>query len=166
MKELKDSGVLIARVPGFAGCCVSLATWSCLNHVAFYCRIPVKRVDEHGCERIFSELIVFEMTFDGILSTPLDEYLRSNPCIILDRVPQLNPIALISFLDENEFREYDYTASFLWIIRNLKDINPERKYNCLDLVYEVWRYQGHNLWDGRNISPIKLKKELISKYYR
>lgn len=139
---MQDIAILAVRKDSFAAQVVSFFTWSKWNHVAV--RIGDK---------------VYEMQPQGLRYVNIEYY--EMICEFKElNTPQIDVEKAKVFMEKNKDKAYDWYRTLGWPLAFLFESDIEDEYNCVDLAFELWESEGIILWEGRNLSPAAVHKEL------
>ena len=119
------------------------------NHVALY-------IDGYGYNKV-----IVEMNFHGIRMYSFEEYCKNRDITLHKNTPKISLRTALHFIIKNENRKYDILRTIFFFFK-FKDVNSKDKWNCIEFIEELFRYQGVELFDGKKLTPGQINKELSS----
>jgi|TARA_B100000073_G_C23633533_1_gene533567 hypothetical protein len=128
---------------------IQFFTRSKWNHVAFY-------INGYGYNKVIAE-----MNLQGVRLYSLEEYCKNKDVVIHKNTPEISLRTALHFIIKNEDRKYDFLRTIFFFFKP-KDINNKKKWNCIEFVEELFKYQGVELFDGKKLTPGQINKELSS----
>jgi len=129
---------------------IQLFTFSKWNHVALYINTG-----------IYKNLIV-EMNSKGLNLYRLEEYKKNKDIQIHKNTPKIDIKKSLIFISKNKNKKYDYLKTFLFFYRK-KDVQSENKWNCIEFIEKIFMDQGIDLFNGKNLTPGQINKQLSSE---
>ena len=128
---------------------IQLFTWSKWNHVALYVNVSP-----------YNNVIV-EMNNHGIQLFEFEKYSRGRDIRIHKNTPEIDLRKALSFIFSNMDRKYDYLKTIFFFFKP-KDIDSEKKWNCIEFIEAIFKDQGIDLFNGEKLTPGQINKRLSS----